>query len=73
MINSNMGCSVVHALIVRKTLQHMVVTGMAVLFYFVLDDGEKVLIDVDGKSADDILNLVELVGGATERYSKIFS
>ena len=35
--------------------------------YILKDDGEKILIDVDGKSADEVLNLVELVGGATER------
>lgn len=40
---------------------------------FLPDDGQKILIDVDGKNADDILTLVELVGGATERYIIAFS
>ena len=43
------------------------------LLSFFQDDGQKTLIDVDGKSADDILTLVELVGGATERYIIEFS
>merc|ERR1712071_45174 len=30
------------------------------------DDGNKALIDVDGKHADEIVNLVELMAGATE-------
>lgn len=30
------------------------------------EDGRKDLIDVDGKNADEILNLVEMTGGATE-------
>ncbi len=34
---------------------------------FVADDGRKNMIDVDGKNADEILNLVGMVGGATER------
>jgi len=34
----------------------------------ITDGGDRQLIDVYNKSADDILNLVELAGAATERY-----
>ena len=37
-------------------------------FYLFLDGGEKQLIDVHNKSADEILSLVELAAAATERY-----
>lgn len=44
-------------------------------FYFIhyKDGGERQLIDVYQKSADDILNLIEIAGAATERFVKLFA
>lgn len=38
-----------------------------IIYHFVLDGGEKQLIDVHNKSADDILSLLDVAAAATER------
>ena len=38
-----------------------------IVYYLILDGGEKQLIDVHNKSADDILSLLDVAAAATER------
>ena len=63
--------SIFKYLIVTKNTTFHYVTSTIIRYFYTIDGGERQLIDVYQKSADDILNLVEIAGAATERYFHI--